>query len=89
MEKPPYEIDCHKKFMGHEAYYIFADDNPVEDGEVPKGLEALVSFAHFVRTFFQGAERVVIEQHDRSDLVYRLQSDQVRGEYRLFLYRRV
>ncbi len=85
----PYEIDCKKSLLQKGTYFFIADGRPLKQGEVPSGLEGIVDFPRFVRSFSEGAAIVVLEVPQKSDCVYRLESDQVRGDYRLLLYKLV
>lgn len=61
----------------------------MEQGEVPQGLEDILDFPQFVRSFTEGVNFVIVEKPQASDIVYRLENDQVRGDYRLLLYKLV
>ena len=88
-KKGPYEIDCKKSLIQKGTYYFTVDGKPLKQREVPSGLEKMVDFQRFVRSFSEGAGEVVFEESSRSDRVYRLVNDQVRGDYRLLLYKLV
>lgn len=68
---------------------MIVDGKDIKYGEVPSGLEGILDFPQFVRSFCEGADVVVVERSQGSDFVYRLENDQVRGDYRLLLYKLV
>lgn len=88
MAKLPHEIDC-RIDLTRGAYAIIVDGERFNQPELPKGLEGVVNHLQFVRSFSQGAQEAIIERGDKSNLVYRLESDQIRDNQRWFLYRRV
>ena len=88
MAKVPYKIDCRKSLDG-DRFFILVDGDNVEQGQVPSGLEEFLTFDKFIRTFAEGAQSVVFERPGEADIVYCLEGDQVRGDYRSFLYKKV
>ena len=80
--KAPYEIDCRKNLFSKELVFLVDGKNVVD--RLPSGLEGLLSMREFVYYFSEGADEVIVKDH-----VYRKQSDQVEGDHRLLLYKKV
>ena len=84
--KPPYEVDVRKDLADKTIYFI-VDEERIMERVVPRCFQGIIKdYPTFERTFAEGADEIVF---DKPNLVYRLESDQIRGNQRLFLYKRI
>lgn len=79
--KAPYEIECRIGIVKKELVFYANGENVTN---VPGGLEGLLSLEQFVYGFSVGADEVLVSNH-----VYRKHCDQVEGDYRTLVYRKV
>jgi hypothetical protein len=84
--KPPYEVDVRKHLPDKQVLFII-DEERLEERVVPRCFKGIIKdYGTFERTFAEGASEIVFEN---PFLVYRLESDQIRGDYRLLWYKKV